>query len=75
MYGMNVHRAVANDKEKETGISIHYVNKEYDKGDLILQVKCNIVTSDTPEMIAEKVHQLEYTCFPTTIEKLLINNE
>lgn len=75
MYGMHVHNAVAANKEKETGISIHYVNKEYDKGDLILQMKCNITPTDTPETIAEKVHQLEYAYFPTTIEKLLISDE
>jgi phosphoribosylglycinamide formyltransferase-1 len=75
MYGMHVHRAVANNKEKETGISIHYVNKEYDKGDLILQAKCKLTPKDTPEIIAEKVHQLEYTYFPATIEKLLMSDE
>lgn len=63
MYGMNVHKAVVENKEKETGISIHYVTKEYDKGDLICQVKCAVDSSDTPEDIAEKVHQLEYQYF------------
>ena len=75
MYGMHVHRAVANNKEKETGISIHYVNKEYDKGDLILQAKCKLTPKDTPETIAEKVHQLEYAYFPSTIEQLLTSDE
>lgn len=75
MYGMHVHRAVANNKEKETGISIHYVNNEYDKGDLILQAKCKLTPKDTPETIAEKVHQLEYAYFPSTIEQLLTSDE
>lgn len=71
MYGMNVHKAVVENKEKETGISIHYVTKEYDKGDLICQVKCAVDSSDTPEDIAEKVHQLEYQYFPVVIDALL----
>jgi phosphoribosylglycinamide formyltransferase-1 len=75
MYGMNVHKAVAENTDKETGISIHYVNKEYDKGDMILQVRCELSPSDTPEAIAEKVHQLEYIHFPATIEKLLVTND
>ncbi len=71
MYGMYVHKAVAENKEKESGISIHYVNKEYDKGDLIYQAKCSIYPSDTPEKIAKKVHELEYKYFPLIIASLL----
>lgn len=71
MYGMKVHEAVISNKEKESGISIHYVNEEYDKGAMILQVKCTISPNDTAESLAQKVHQLEYEHFPKAIEKLL----
>lgn len=71
MYGMNVHKAVVKNKEYETGITIHYVNKEYDKGDIIFQAKCPVLPTDTPEDIAKKVHELEYKHFPSIIEKLL----
>ena len=74
MYGMNVHKAIAENKESETGISIHYVSKEYDKGDLIFQTKCKLSPQDTPEMIAEKVHRLEYEFFPKTIQSLLLKS-
>lgn len=71
MYGMKVHESVVENKEKETGISIHYVNKEYDKGDIIFQAKCSVSPNDTPEDVAKKVHELEYTHFPKVIENLL----
>lgn len=71
MYGMHVHRAVAENKEPESGISVHYVSKEYDAGDLIFQAKCKLFTSDTPEVIANKVHKLEYDYFPKIIANLL----
>ncbi len=71
MYGMKVHQAVIGNKDKESGISVHFVNEEYDKGAIILQVKCGIDDSDTAETLAKKIHQLEYTHFPKAIEKLL----
>lgn len=71
MYGMKVHEAVISNKEKESGISIHYVNEDYDKGAMILQVKCTISPNDTADSLAQKVHQLEYEHFPKAIEKLL----
>lgn len=70
MYGMHVHKSVIANKEKESGISIHYVNKNYDEGNLILQAKCPIEPGDTPESLAEKIHALEYEHFPKTVEKL-----
>jgi phosphoribosylglycinamide formyltransferase 1 len=70
MYGMNVHKAVVKNKDSESGITIHYVNKEYDKGNTLFQAKCSILPSDTPEDIAKKVHELEYEHFPKVIEKL-----
>ena len=71
MYGMSVHKAVVENNEKETGITIHYVNREYDKGNTIFQAKCDVWPNDTPESIAKKVHELEYAHFPKVIEELV----
>lgn len=72
MYGANVHKAVVANKEKESGITIHYVNKEYDKGDVIFQAKCEVEVDDTPETLAKKIHQLEYRYFPEIIESVIL---
>ena len=71
MYGMNVHKAVFENNEVETGITIHYVNKNYDEGSIIFQEKVNIATCITSDKIAEKVQELEHNYFPQVIEKLL----
>jgi len=71
MYGEYVHEAVVANKEKETGITIHYVNKHYDEGEIIFQTQCEVLSSDTPDQVAEKVHHLEYEHFPKVIEKVL----
>lgn len=71
MYGMHVHEAVINNNEKETGITIHYVDENYDEGDVIAQVKCAIEPGETPAMIAKKVQALEHTYLPATIESVL----
>jgi len=71
MYGNNVHKAVLENKEKISGITIHYVNNEYDKGNIIFQKECPINDEDNVETLANKVHKLEYDYFPQTIEKLL----
>ncbi len=71
MYGMKVHEAVKESLDPETGITIHYVNEDYDEGAIITQVRSSIDASDTPEDIAQKVHELEYEHFPRVIEKLL----
>ena len=71
MYGINVHKAVFENQEKETGITIHYVNEHYDEGGIIFQQAVNIENCTTPEQIAEKVHELEHEYFPKVIEKLL----
>ena len=71
MYGMKVHEAVIAAGEKESGITIHYVNDHYDEGATIFQAKCTIVPEDTPETLATKVHALEYEYFPGVIEKTL----
>jgi len=71
MYGINVHKAIIENKELESGITIHFVNEEYDKGRIILQAKCDVKSTDTAEALAAKIHQLEYDYFPKAIEKLL----
>jgi phosphoribosylglycinamide formyltransferase-1 len=71
MYGMNVHKAVIENKEIESGITIHFVNEEYDKGEPILQVKCIVESTDNPELLAKKIQALEYEFLPKAIEKFL----
>jgi phosphoribosylglycinamide formyltransferase-1 len=71
MYGMHVHEAVVANGELYSGVSIHYVNQHYDEGNIIYQEKCPILKSDTAEEVAEKVHALEYSCYPKIIEQLL----
>ena len=73
MYGMHVHRAVVENKESKTGITIHYVNENYDEGNIIFQKEVTVLISDTPEVVAAKIHELEQDHFPVVIEKLLIN--
>ncbi len=70
MYGMRVHEAVSQAGDTESGISVHYVNNNYDEGNIIFQATCPVLPSDTPEMIAEKVHALEYEYFPKVIEEI-----
>lgn len=71
MYGMNVHETIVSNKEKETGITIHYVNEHYDEGAIIFQAKCAVNPSDTAHDVAQKIHKLEMNHFPKVIEKLL----
>lgn len=74
MFGINVHRAVIDAEEKESGITIHYVNEEYDNGQIIFRKSCTIDSAETPESLAEKIHCLEHKHFPNVIEQLLIPN-
>lgn len=69
MYGDNVHKSVVANGETETGITIHYVNENYDEGAIVFQAKCTVEPTDTYEMVASKVHALEYLHFPVQIEK------
>ncbi len=71
MYGIKVHEAVIANKEKESGITIHYVNEEYDKGEIIIQAKCDVLNSDTPESLSKKIRALELENLPKAIEKLI----
>jgi phosphoribosylglycinamide formyltransferase-1 len=71
MYGMKVHDAVIEAKEKESGITIHFVNNEYDKGEIIAQHRCTVDSSDTPQTLAAKIHELEQLFFPKAIEQVI----
>ncbi|WP_010520289.1 phosphoribosylglycinamide formyltransferase [Aquimarina agarivorans] len=71
MYGSHVHKAVVANNEKETGITIHYVNENYDEGGIIFQASTPVEAFDTPDDVAAKVHELEYEHFPKVIESLL----
>jgi phosphoribosylglycinamide formyltransferase-1 len=71
MYGMNIHKAVVENNEKETGITIHYVNENYDEGNIIFQQSVLLSNNETPESVAIKIHRLEQEYFPEVIEKLL----
>ena len=73
MYGMNVHKAVKAANEKESGITIHYVNEKYDEGKILFQESCEIIPTDSPEMIAKKVLQLEHQHYSKVIENILTN--
>jgi len=71
MYGNRVHEAVVAAGESKSGITIHYVNENYDEGKIIFQATCEVLPDDTPEKVAEKVHALEYEYFPGIIEKVV----
>lgn len=71
MYGAHVHRAVKENNETETGITIHYVNENYDEGAIIFQAKTSLNEQDTPETIAEKIHILEQRYFPKVIQDVI----
>lgn len=71
MYGDGVHEAVVAAGEKESGITIHYINERYDEGNTIFQATCPVLPEDTPEEVAKKVHALEYKYFPLVIEQVV----
>jgi phosphoribosylglycinamide formyltransferase-1 len=73
MYGHFVHEAVINAKETESGITIHYVDEQYDHGNTILQINCPVTAADTPDSLAQKIHLLEHTHFAPVIEKCVLN--
>ena len=71
MYGDRVHEAVVAAGEKESGITIHYINEHYDEGNTVFQTACPVLPTDSPEDVAKKVHALEYEHFPRIIERVL----
>ena len=71
MYGMHVHKEVIKNKEEQSGISIHYVNNQYDDGKIIFQKSTKITYPLTAEELAKKIHELEMKYFPEVVEKLI----
>ena len=71
MNGSNIHKAVIKNKERESGISIHFVNKNYDEGEIILQKKCAVSKYETVDSLIQKIHKLEHIFYPKTIEKTI----
>jgi phosphoribosylglycinamide formyltransferase-1 len=72
MFGDVVHKAVLANHDPESGITIHYVNKQYDKGDIIFQTRCKVDPGETPDSLASKIHALEYLHYPRVIEELVV---
>lgn len=75
MYGHHVHEAVIAAGEKESGITIHYVNDHYDQGAIIFQAKCPVLPTDTTDDLAARVHELEYRYFPQIIAETILKQE
>jgi phosphoribosylglycinamide formyltransferase-1 len=73
MYGNKLHKAVINAEETKSGITIHYVDEHYDEGDIIFQATCDVLPGDTPEVLAQRIHQLEHQHYPMVIEKIIRN--
>ena len=71
MYGMNVHKAVKAAGEKESGLTIHFVNEKYDEGSYIFKAACQLKGDEPPEEIAQKVLKMEHKYFPQVVEKVL----
>jgi phosphoribosylglycinamide formyltransferase-1 len=71
MYGMHVHKAVSEAGETESGITVHWVNEHYDEGNIIFQAPCSIIPHEAPELIAQKVHALEYRFLPAVIDDII----
>ncbi|MEP1096723.1 MAG: phosphoribosylglycinamide formyltransferase [Cyclobacteriaceae bacterium] len=72
MYGSKVHEAVVAAKEEESGITIHLINEEYDKGEILFQRKCRVEEDETPDSLASKIHALEHEHFPRVIEQYIL---
>ncbi|WP_424962690.1 phosphoribosylglycinamide formyltransferase [Ekhidna sp.] len=75
MYGDRVHQAVIEAGEKKSGITIHLVNEEYDKGEILFQSECKVSSDDTADTLAEKIHALEYEHFPHVIEEYILTHK
>jgi phosphoribosylglycinamide formyltransferase-1 len=71
MYGSRVHQAVIDAGETESGITIHRVDEQYDKGEILFQARCPVLPDDTAETLALRIHEMEYQHFPQVIEQLL----
>lgn len=75
MYGDFVHESVIAHHEKESGITIHVIDNQYDQGTTLFQAKCKVSENDTPDTLAHKIHQLEHKHFPHVIESWIEQNE
>jgi phosphoribosylglycinamide formyltransferase-1 len=73
MYGHFVHEAVISNKEKESGISIHFVDELYDHGEIIFQARCEVKPDDTADTLANRIHGLEHQHYAAVLEKLLLS--
>ncbi|TSA38315.1 MAG: phosphoribosylglycinamide formyltransferase [Porphyromonadaceae bacterium] len=71
MYGMRVHEAVIREGRKKSGITIHLIDEEYDRGKILFQAECPVLPNDTPEDLASRIHQLEHRYYPETIKNYL----
>ncbi len=72
MYGDRVHQSVIAEGEKKSGITIHLVNEEYDKGKFLFQAECDVLPEDTPDKLAKRIHALEYVHFPVIIKQYIL---
>ena len=75
MYGENIHKAVIKNKEKTSGLTIHYVNDKYDDGAIIFQKKIRLEPDETPLSLSKKILKEEHTNYPAEIKKLLTNDQ
>lgn len=75
MYGSFVHEAVVAAKEKESGITIHFVNERYDEGNVIFQASCEVTDTDSADDVANKIHVLEHFHFPRVIDEIILKSE
>lgn len=75
MYGSFVHEAVVAAKEKESGITIHFVNEHYDEGNVIFQASCEVTDTDSADDVANKIHVLEHFHFPRVIDEIILKTE
>lgn len=71
MYGSRVHKAVIENGESESGITIHFVSEDYDEGNIIFQAKCPVEPNDTPDSLAARIHKLEYKYFPEVVMNVI----
>ncbi len=74
MYGIRVHEAIIAAGDSKSGITIHKVNKHYDKGQILFQADFDIDKNETPQSLADKIHLLEYKHFPIVVEEYIIDN-
>ncbi len=73
-YGMNVHKSVIESGERESGVTVHFVNEEYDKGEIIIQERVPVLKGDSPESLAKRVLEVEHRVYPSVVESLCVNN-